>query len=495
MWAGLGYCGMQGPPGPPPQPPAGAQELPGPPGPPGPPPRPALEGPPGPPGPPGSAENQKPAGPLSVGRPSVPGPPGPPADPAPAAAPPGPAPVAAPAGPAPMAPDAPSAPGDATVPRRSRPSYFAKAQIRAAPVLTAPPISEPESPHAQGSDQEEPAAPGTVPLVPPAAPAAAAPAKKGLPAALLKRLAARGIVKAEENGDAGAASNGTANGASSQQGNAGPATAGDPTLPPGWSSAVDVRYNSVYYYNVGTGERSWTRPGEPEAPAAPTTGPALPPPPPPGVGSLPPGWSAGLDARTGLVYYFNFSKGITQWERPEGEVAAITPTGDFHPSASFSGAVPNYVFKMGLKGLGYYKDVPWSELASTIADAAPEKGAEADDGRRLVPVSGDDAAELEAIGGQQQPKISRTEKILRYQERRNVGRFSRGDDIDPMDPSSYSDAPRGRWSTGMEGAQPRAADTTASGPLFQQRPYPSPGSVLRANKKMLDEEKIGPSRN
>ena len=25
-------------------------------------------------------------------------------------------------------------------------------------------------------------------------------------------------------------------------------------------------------------------------------------------------------------------------------------------------------------------------------------------------------------------------------------------------------------------------DTTASGPLFQQRPYPSPGAVLRANK-------------
>ncbi|EFN53032.1 hypothetical protein CHLNCDRAFT_15387, partial [Chlorella variabilis] len=53
--------------------------------------------------------------------------------------------------------------------------------------------------------------------------------------------------------------------------------------------------------------------------------------------------------------------------------------------------------------------------------------------------------------------------------------------LDPMDPSSYSDAPRGKWSTGLEGAQPHAADTTAGGPLFQSRPYPSPGSVLRAN--------------
>ena len=52
--------------------------------------------------------------------------------------------------------------------------------------------------------------------------------------------------------------------------------------------------------------------------------------------------------------------------------------------------------------------------------------------------------------------------------------------------SSYSDAPRGGWSSGLEGVQPRAADTTAGGPLFQKRPYPSPGDVLRANQKALD---------
>ena len=60
--------------------------------------------------------------------------------------------------------------------------------------------------------------------------------------------------------------------------------------------------------------------------------------------------------------------------------------------------------------------------------------------------------------------------------------------------SAYSDAPKGGWSSGLAGAQPRAADTTASGPLFQQRPYPSPGAVLRANATALsDEPSIGPS--
>lgn len=42
---------------------------------------------------------------------------------------------------------------------------------------------------------------------------------------------------------------------------------------------------------------------------------------------------------------------------------------------------------------------------------------------------------------------------------------------------------RGTWSSGLpkHNEAKTGADTTASGPLFQQRPYPSPGAVLRAN--------------
>jgi len=65
-----------------------------------------------------------------------------------------------------------------------------------------------------------------------------------------------------------------------------------------------------------------------------------------------------------------------------------------------------------------------------------------------------------------------------------------------MDPSAYSDAPRGSWSTGLpkRNEAKTGADTTAAGPLFQQRPYPSPGAVLRANaelvKRKLEEEEM-----
>ena len=44
---------------------------------------------------------------------------------------------------------------------------------------------------------------------------------------------------------------------------------------------------------------------------------------------------------------------------------------------------------------------------------------------------------------------------------------------------------RGTWKSGLEGVSDAktGVDTTANGPLYQQRPYPSPGDILRANKQ------------
>jgi len=64
------------------------------------------------------------------------------------------------------------------------------------------------------------------------------------------------------------------------------------------------------------------------------------------------------------------------------------------------------------------------------------------------------------------------------------------DALDPMDPAAYSDVPRGTWTTGLpdQATAKSGVDSTASGPLFQQRPYPNPGAVLRANKAAMDEQ-------
>jgi len=60
-------------------------------------------------------------------------------------------------------------------------------------------------------------------------------------------------------------------------------------------------------------------------------------------------------------------------------------------------------------------------------------------------------------------------------------------DLDPMDPAAYSDVPRGKWSTGLNVDDDEAitgVDTTASGPLYQMRPYPAPGAILRRKEEM-----------
>ena len=47
---------------------------------------------------------------------------------------------------------------------------------------------------------------------------------------------------------------------------------------------------------------------------------------------------------------------------------------------------------------------------------------------------------------------------------------------------------RGGWTSGLEirGAAKTGVDSTASGPLFQQRPYPSPGAVLKMNRAITE---------
>lgn len=56
-------------------------------------------------------------------------------------------------------------------------------------------------------------------------------------------------------------------------------------------------------------------------------------------------------------------------------------------------------------------------------------------------------------------------------------------DLDPMDPASYSDIPRGKWTAGLDTHAKTGVDSTASGSLYQMRPYPAPGAILAANAK------------
>ncbi|GMH45421.1 hypothetical protein BSKO_13378 [Bryopsis sp. KO-2023] len=212
-------------------------------------------------------------------------------------------------------------------------------------------------------------------------------------------------------------------------------------LPPGWFKAMDPKYNKLYYYNPDTGERRWKKPKP----------------------KLPQGWYSGKDPKSGKPYYYHPESLRSQWHFPTPIPPALEAPKQFIPSQAFQGPRQGFVFKAGDQGLGYYSDI----LPKRFPIIAPVLG------EYPVPVN------RPVI---RPPRVGLPE----IQAKRNRGR-NKEDSIDPMDPSAYSDAPRGTWSTGLEGTQPRAADTTAGGPLFQQRPYPSPGAVLRANKEAIGD--------
>lgn len=163
---------------------------------------------------------------------------------------------------------------------------------------------------------------------------------------------------------------------------------------------------------------------------------------------LPDGWGEIYDPGTGRHYY---------WRRGSEDVSWMPPR---HPRAKIS--------------------APAEKLRELVYDA--------DDGQELDSAGSEDddkdEEEEERPPRRSAPRESFTSRRLHsgISERRGEKLQSKND-LDPMDPAAYSDIPRGKWSTGLEKSNEAktGADTTASGPLYQMRPYPSPGAVLRLN--------------
>ncbi|XP_040298077.1 polyglutamine-binding protein 1 [Bufo bufo] len=144
--------------------------------------------------------------------------------------------------------------------------------------------------------------------------------------------------------------------------------------------------------------------------------------------NLPPNWYKVFDPICGLPYYWNVETDMVSWLSPHDPNAVITKC--------------------------------------TSKQKEPEERPEKPEWPEREEVKERRHIRREEIAPYPKPKKGRKEE-----------------EIDPMDPSAYSDAPRGTWSTGLpkRNEAKTGADTTAAGPLFQQRPYPSPGAVLRAN--------------
>ncbi|XP_067941750.1 polyglutamine-binding protein 1-like [Watersipora subatra] len=142
---------------------------------------------------------------------------------------------------------------------------------------------------------------------------------------------------------------------------------------------------------------------------------------------LPTGWTEVGDPQSGRCYYWNPETDKVSWLPPQ------------HPRAKITVSVEK------LK----------SRLAGVTNVGSGEGGLASMERRKPVSVS------------------------IKEPKRRTTRRETR-EELDPMDPASYSEVERGSWSTGLKADTKTGVDTTASGPLFQQRPYPSPGDILRA---------------
>lgn len=173
--------------------------------------------------------------------------------------------------------------------------------------------------------------------------------------------------------------------------------------------------------------------------------------------NLPPNWYKVFDPVCGLPYYWNVETDLVAWLSPNDPSSVITK--------------------------------PAKKLRAEVVDDRGERQFEKPDRDRERDRDRDRDRDRERERDRDRDRDDVRDRDRRKQRREDAAPYSKNkrgrkdDEMDPMDPSAYSDAPRGTWSTGLpkRNEAKTGADTTAAGPLFQQRPYPSPGAVLRAN--------------
>lgn len=167
-------------------------------------------------------------------------------------------------------------------------------------------------------------------------------------------------------------------------------------------------------------------------------------------------WKEVYDAGIGRHYY---------WHIGTEEVAWLPPS---HPRSKVSMPATK------LRGIWKESESKRIRITPKFDDGSDGEDDEEDD-------MDDDEDEEE-----DRKERERQRKQLERLRKSHVGRSRHEAELDPMDPASYSECGRGTWSTGLEkkGEAKTGADVTASGPLYQMRPYPSPGAVLRMNAGM-----------
>ncbi|CAI8602078.1 unnamed protein product [Vicia faba] len=288
-------------------------------------------------------------------------------------------------------------------------------------------------------------------------------AGKELPEFLKHKLRARGILKDDIHTK-------DIKGASAE-------LSGNEKLPPGWVEAKDPGSGAFYYYNESTRKSQWAKPCE--ASLTEQSTPSF---------NLSENWVEALDETSGHKYYYNTKTHVSQWKHPNSTQKTVSDKLALSVG-HVDGQSSNLQRCMGCGGWGVGLVQAWGycnhctsvfnlpQCQNLSASLNNQQCSAADSTE-----SSDKTATKQRASWK--PPFDRGNK--KTSKKRT---HEEDDELDPMDPSSYSDAPRGGWVVGLKGVQPRAADTTATGPLFQQRPYPSPGAVLRKNAEIASQKK------
>ncbi|XP_050443209.1 polyglutamine-binding protein 1 [Adelges cooleyi] len=167
---------------------------------------------------------------------------------------------------------------------------------------------------------------------------------------------------------------------------------------------------------------------------------------------LPNNWHEVYDPGTGRFYYWDFVNDSVSWLPPS------------HPRSIVTDSVAQFRFER-----------------HAIMQNMDEKSSDSE--------SNSEDSEDEQLKRKKNPPLPPVQEIrakeVRYdrepKRKEPPRKVIKSNDLDPMDPASYSDIARGSWNDGLAVDTKSGVDTTASGPLFQMRPYPSPGAVLRAS--------------
>ncbi|XP_052212067.1 polyglutamine-binding protein 1-like [Dreissena polymorpha] len=186
--------------------------------------------------------------------------------------------------------------------------------------------------------------------------------------------------------------------------------------------------------------------------------------------------------RTGRYYYWNTLTDQVSWLSPIHPRAVITIS-----TEKLHAVMRNDTFAKGDSDSDESdeEEMEVSDVSVMRNDTFAKGDSDSDESdEEEMEVSDSDSSSSSSSDDEE---FDRRHEKGRQARERSGGRPGRGrqrDDLVPMDPAAYSDIPRGGWSAGLErsGDAKTGVDSTASGPLFQQRPYPSPGAVLRANR-------------